>query len=85
MCTDFRERERDRNIDVREKHPLVTSHMHPNRGSNPQTFRVWDDAPTNRATQVGQTKSSCGKKYIPEKNQFCIISLWIDLRWESST
>ena len=30
------ERKGGRNIDVREKHQLVASHMHPNRGSNPQ-------------------------------------------------
>ena len=31
-----KERERERNIHVREKHRLVTSHMHPDQGSNLQ-------------------------------------------------
>ena len=63
MLIDFREwgreREGERNIDVREKHPLVTSHTCPDRGWNPQLgmcpdlelnpqhFGVQDDAPTN--------------------------------------
>ena len=41
----FRERgrmgkERERNIDAREKHQLVASHMHPNWGSNLQPKHV---------------------------------------------
>ena len=56
MFIDFRgageEGERERSIDVREKHRLVSSHMHPTRGrthkltmcpdqeSNPQPFGV---------------------------------------------
>ena len=35
-----RERERERNIGVREKHPSVASHMHPDRGWNPQPRHV---------------------------------------------
>ena len=31
-----RERERERNIDVREKHRLVASHTRPFQGPNPQ-------------------------------------------------
>ena len=66
MFIDFLEREeggeRKRNIDVREKYPLVTSHMHhsystnhnldmcPDRESNLQPFVVWDDAPASWAT-----------------------------------
>ena len=42
--------ERDRNIDVREKHLLVASRLCPDQGLNPQPFGVWDDAPTNLAT-----------------------------------
>ena len=30
---------------------MVASHMHPEQGSNPQPFGVWDDAPTIEATQ----------------------------------
>ena len=38
MFTDFRERrrERERNTDVRKKHPSVASYMYPDQGSNPQ-------------------------------------------------
>ena len=36
-----RGRERERNIDVREKHQLVTSHTCPDRGLNPQSLGVW--------------------------------------------
>ena len=39
-----------RNIDMREKHQGVVSHMCPNRGLNPQPFGVWDNAPTDWAT-----------------------------------
>ena len=35
-----RQRERERNIDVIEKHRLEASHTPPNRGWNPQPFRV---------------------------------------------
>ena len=61
----FWERERERNIDVREKHWSVASCMRPNQGSNrnldmcpdresnPQTFGVQGDAPINWATQLG--------------------------------
>ena len=61
MFIDFREsgRERERNINVREKHQLVAFHMCPDRGlnpnlglhpdqeSNPQAFSIWDDVPIN--------------------------------------
>ena len=45
MLTDFREgegreRERDRNIDVREKHRLVASCTHPNQGLNSRPRHV---------------------------------------------
>ena len=36
----------ERNINVREKHRLVASHMHPDQEWNPQPFGVQDDAPT---------------------------------------
>ena len=41
------ERERERDIDVREKHRLFASCEHPDQGLNPQTFSAWDDSPTN--------------------------------------
>ena len=41
------DRERERNIDGTQKHKSVALHTHPNRGSNPQPFGVWDDALTN--------------------------------------
>ena len=58
MFIDFRERgrerERGRNINVREKHPLVPSHKHPDLGLNLgmcldpelnlQNVGIWDDA-----------------------------------------
>ena len=41
-------KERERNISVREKHPLVASHKHPNCGRNPQPRHVpW---PGNEST-----------------------------------
>ena len=71
MFMDFRKRkeggksERKRNIDVREKHPLVAFHMCPYWGSNrqpryvswpgiePWSSGVWDDTPVNWATWQG--------------------------------
>ena len=53
MCIDFGEKER--NIDVREKHRLVASYTHPNQGSNlqlgmcpnqesnPEPSGIWND------------------------------------------
>ena len=35
-----REKKRERNIDVREKHQLVVSHTCPNSGPNPQLRQV---------------------------------------------
>ena len=50
MFTDFRdrgrEREREKNRDVGEKHRLVAFRICPNWGLNPQHFDVWDDQPT---------------------------------------
>ena len=40
MLIDFRERGRERNVDVREKHWLVASHTHPDRESNPHNLSV---------------------------------------------
>ena len=42
MFIDFRERKggRERNINVRENHRLVASHMCPNQESNPQSRYV---------------------------------------------
>ena len=40
-----REKEREINIDVREKHQLVASSMYPDWGSNPQAyvcFLTWE-------------------------------------------
>ena len=60
------EREKERNINVREKHRLVASYTHPNQvqtcnlgmcsdwESEPQPFGVWDDTPTSWPTQLGQ-------------------------------
>ena len=31
-------RRKERNIDVREKHPVLAPHVHPNPGSCPQPF-----------------------------------------------
>ena len=51
-----RERETDRNIDAREKHCLVASHMHPNWGSNPQP--LWCTA--RRSNELSHTaKALC--------------------------
>ena len=56
------ERLKERNINVREKHRLVASHMHPDWGwtrrldmcadpeSNPRSFSAGDDSPTSWAT-----------------------------------
>ena len=58
----FRERGRERNIDVREKHQLVASYTCQDQGLNPQfgyvpwpgiepaTIWLWDATPTNWAT-----------------------------------
>ena len=35
-----RENERERSMDVREKHQLVVSYMHPDQGLNPQPRHV---------------------------------------------
>ena len=72
MFIDFRERERDtkggRDGKEKEKHRSAASRNHPDRASNPQprsvpwlgieptTFWVWDDSPTNWATQPGPTR-----------------------------
>ena len=48
-----RERERERNIDVGEKHWSVACQMHPDQESNPGPFGVLDNVPTNWATQPG--------------------------------
>ena len=59
-----KDREKERNSNVREKHQLVASPMHPtpnwgwtynlgmcpNQGSNPWPFSLWDNAMTNGAT-----------------------------------
>ena len=47
--------ERERHTNVREKHRLVASSMHPNQESNPQgpnlqPFGVRDNAPTHGTT-----------------------------------
>ena len=42
MFIHFREREREKNINVREKRQLVASPVHPDRESNPQPFGVWE-------------------------------------------
>ena len=49
MLIDVRERERERNIDVREKHRLVAFHICPDWESNLQPSGVCpqDDAPTS--------------------------------------
>ena len=54
MFIDFkgRGREREKNINVREKNLLVASHTHFDQGSNQQSFIVQDDAPTNWAKQI---------------------------------
>ena len=56
------EREKERNISVREKHELVASHTHPDsestlslgmclyQESNLQSFIAWDDTTTNEVT-----------------------------------
>ena len=45
-----RDKERERNINMREKHPSVASYTCPDQGWNPQPLGVWNNAPTNRAT-----------------------------------
>ena len=60
MFIDLRKKgDRERNINAKEKHLSVASHMHPYYGSNPnlgmcpnqglnsKPFAVQDDAPTN--------------------------------------
>ena len=53
MFIDFREKGRERDIDVREKHGSIASHMCPDlsicsdKESNPQNFGVQDDALVN--------------------------------------
>ena len=74
MLIDFRERgkkgerERERNINMRQKHQPVASGTHPDRDqtcnldmcpaqeSNPPPFVLWTDAPTNWATGQGSTQ-----------------------------
>ena len=41
ICLLMREREKERNIYVREKHWLVSSHMCPNQGLNPPRYVPW--------------------------------------------
>ena len=71
MFIDFLEREeggeRERNIDVGQKHPSAASVCTPTRDhtwnlgtcpdqeSNPQAFGAQDDAPANRAAQLRLT------------------------------
>ena len=58
MFIDFREKGRERDIDVREKHGSIASHMCPDlsicsdKELNPQNFGVQDDALVNWATPV---------------------------------
>ena len=47
-------RERQRNIDVREKHALAASLICPNQGPNPQPSSILKDAPTDWANLSGQ-------------------------------
>ena len=59
QIVDFREKGRERNIDVREKHQLVASHTSPDKDqarnlcmcpeweSDLKCFGVWDGTPTN--------------------------------------
>ena len=42
-----REREKEGEVGEREKHRSVVSCTYPDRGTNPQPFGIWDDAPTN--------------------------------------
>ena len=62
MFIDFRKRgkekrEKERNIDVGEKHRSVASHTCPSGGSNPQPFVVWDDALTTEQPGRGPSYS----------------------------
>ena len=42
-----RKREREKDIDVREKHQLAVFRTRPDQELNPQPFSVWDSTPTN--------------------------------------
>ena len=46
-------REREREKHWCEKHRSAASHVHPDWGSNPKPFVVWDDTPINWATRPG--------------------------------
>ena len=72
-----REKERGRNINVREKHPTIASRMPPtgdqthnlgtcpDRELNPGHFAVWDDAQPTEAHQSGQVQLT-----------FCQVTCW---------
>ena len=49
------ERDRQTDIDIREKHQLVASHLCPDWELNLQPFGVWDDTPTNWAIPARAT------------------------------
>ena len=51
------ERERKRNIDVREKYRLFSSHLCPNWGLNPQPFGVRDNTQATEPPGLGSTVS----------------------------
>ena len=60
--------EEERNINVREKHRLVASCMHPDWESNLQHFGAWCDTPTNQATWPGLIWSF--------EESFCTRKVW---------
>ena len=68
-------RERGRNIDVSEKHWLVTSCMCPDQGWNLQLFGAQDNAPTNRDTQPGLTSLPSVPNNVPwyGHSTFCLF------------
>ena len=55
------EKEREREIDVREKRQSVASCVCPDQGLNLKPFGLWGNMPTNGATQPGL------KRYVFDK------------------
>lgn len=67
VCVYFflREREKERNISLREKYRLAAFCTHPDRGLNPQTFGTWGDGTILQPTEPlprherGNFRSTC--------------------------
>ena len=66
---------RERNVDVREKHRLVTSHIRHDWESNPQPFGVSDDPPANWAIPARVEQTFLLRFWDPLR---IIVKLWLD-------